>query len=323
MSGEDERENERETESEREAEEREENGASDIADDADVNEDGEREDGERGDDEKLEFRGLGEKAEKAESKLENFWYYHKWKVIFGAVIAAVLAVTAYQMITRDSPDIYVMYAGPGYTNAAQVDSIRTAFRSVIDDYNGDGKVGTSLMMLTCLTEEQIEERHDQAIAESRQFVINRNSNLQNIKQFDNEIGYGDSIIYMIDPSLYERVREAGGFMRLEDIFTEEELEGIETYDGCGVYLSSLKFTEVNSVFQSFPSDTILCIRKITAMSSAFKNKDDFQKRHDDHIEAFRNIVLFEYPEGWETGSGEDSASDTSASVQAETSQASN
>lgn len=252
----------------------------------------------RHDDEKLEFRGLGRTAERAESKLSNFWYYHKWKVIIAAFFSILIGVSIFQIVTRDSPDINVMYAGPGYSTAVEVESIRTALRSVAADYNGDGKVGASLLMLTCLTDEQIEERHQEALDESRLFVINRDANLQNIKQFDNEIMYGDSIICFLDPALYDRVREAGGFMRMDDIFTEEELSGMELYDGSGVYLSSLKFTEVNSVFKSFPPDTIMCIRKLSSMSSFFKGGDKYEKRHEDHIETFRNIVLFEYPEGF-------------------------
>lgn len=251
-------------------------------------------------DEKLEFRGLGEKAARAESKWENFWYYNKWKVIIGAFFAVLIGVTAYQILTKESMDINVMYAGPGYLNAVQVDSVRSALRSISEDYNGDGKIGAELSMLTCLTEEQIEERHQQALAESRAFVINRNANTENIKQFNNEIGYGESVIYMIDPSLYERVHEVGGFMLLEDIFTEEELRDVELYDSCGIILGSLKFSEVNSVFRELPPDTVLCIRKLTAMSSAFKNKSKAEARHNGNIDAFRNIVLYEYPEGWET-----------------------
>lgn len=260
-------------------------------------EDKERE-SERRDDEKLEFRGMGATAAKAESKLSNFWYYNKWKVIIGLFFSVLIGVSVYQIVTRDSPDLYVLYAGPGSSSATEVENIRAAFRTVIGDYNGDGKVGTSLMMLTCLTEDQITER------EAESYIVNRSAILQNIKQFDNELGYGDSIIYMLDPELYERAREAGGFMRMDDIFTEEELADLDLYDGCGVYLSSLKFTEVNSVFATFPPDTIICIRKITAMSSAFRGQEKFEQRHRDHIEAFRNIVLYEYPEGYEPSVGE-------------------
>ena len=240
------------------------------------------------DDDRLEFRGIGA------GKLENFWYYHKWKVIIGLFFAVFIGISIFQLIERDSPDIYVMYAGPKYLSATGTVSMRDAFRAIIDDYNDDGELGVGLVTLSCLTEEQIEERHQEALAESRQFVIDREANRQNIKQYDAEIFGGESVICILDPSLYERTREAGGFVRMDEIFTEEELAGVKLYDSCGIYLTSLTgLTERYSVFGDFPDDTVLCIRKVATIS-AFKGRDKYEKIHEDHVDAFRRMVLFEY-----------------------------
>lgn len=258
-----------------------------------IMDDRERENEERAENERLEFRGMGD------SWLENFWYYHKWKVIIGLFFAFFIGVCVFQLAERDSPDIYVMYAGPKYLSATGTTNVRSALRAVVGDYNGDGEIGVGLVTLSCLTEEQIEERHEEALAESRQFVIDREANRQNIKQYDAEIFGGESVICLLDPSLYERTREAGGFVRMDEIFTEDELRGVRLYDSCGIYLSSLTgFTGRYSVFADFPEDTVLCIRKVATIT-AFKGRDKYEKIHKDHVDAFRRIVLYEYvpPEG--------------------------
>ena len=43
-------------------------------------------------------------------KFENFWYYHKWKVIIAVFFVVVFIVCSLQMCSRDEQDITVMYA---------------------------------------------------------------------------------------------------------------------------------------------------------------------------------------------------------------------
>ncbi len=258
---------------------------------ADISEENEEMGKTPSDDGKLEFRGIGN------TRLENFWYYHKWKVIIGAFFAVVIGVCIYQFIDRDVPDIYIMYAGPQYLSSGAGGSVREAFCAVIDDYNGDGERGLGFVSLTCMTEEQIEHLESQYHAESEDFVIDKQANGDNIKKFDMEIFGGESVICMLDPSLYERVREAGGLEQIDDIFTEEELEGVELYDSTGIVLGSLRFAKYYSGVGSLPDDTVLCIRKISTISF-FKGREKYEAMHDDHIDAFRRLVLFEYPEGY-------------------------
>ncbi len=255
-----------------------------------------REDKEREEDEKLGYRGMGAGAERAGTKWENFWYYNKWKVIIAAFFSVIIIVCVVQFVNKDSPDIFVMYSGPTYFSAGDVDGVRAAFRSVVDDYNNDGERGASLMILTYLSDEQIAERTELAEQESIEIYFDRQANQQNLKQFDMEIFGGESVICLLDPALYERVREAGGFMRMDDIFTEDELSELELYDPCGIKFKTLPFAEYYTAFSGVPDDTVLCIRKVSTMS-VFKGKKKYEKLHEQHVDAFRRIVGFEFPEG--------------------------
>ncbi len=247
--------------------------------------------GEGGGEGKLEFRGVND------SKLENFWYYNKWKVIIGIFAVVIIGICVYQFIERENPDVYMMYAGPRYLSTSGGNSMREAFRTVVEDYNNDGERGLGIVTLTCLTDEQIENLEEQYRENDEDFVIDKQANRENIKQFDMEIFGGESVICLLDPSLYDRVHDAGGFVQIKDIFTDEELEGVELYDSTGIVLHSLKFAKYYSAVGALPEDTVLCIRKVSTIS-AFKGKKKYEEIHENHVDTFRNIVLFEYPEGY-------------------------
>lgn len=246
---------------------------------------------------KIEFQGMGSDVEAIEGWFDNFWYHHKWKVIIAVFFVIVFGICIYQYATRDVPDVYVMYAGPSYMSAGNVISYKSAMKDVMQDYNGDGEKGMTLVTLTCVSEEKIEKMKAEAEAESQEFYIDLGANAQNQRQFDMEIFAGEAVICMLDPELYESVKEAGGFMKMSDIFTEEELDGVKLYDECGIYLHDLKFGKFYGVMANLPEDTVLCVRKVATIT-VFKGKKKYEKLHEYHVDLFRNIVNFEYPEGY-------------------------
>lgn len=244
---------------------------------------------------KYDFQGFGEN--KLAKWFDNFWYHYKWHTIITLFFAVVIGVCGYQYFTREVPDVYIMYAGPEYISAGDVISIKSAFRDNMKDYNDDGEKGITLITLTCVSDEKREQLESEAAAESQNFYIDMEANAQNIQQFDMEIFAGEAVVCLLDPSLYKRVHSEGGFMTLSDILTEEELAGVELYDEAGIYLSSTKFGKYYSAMSGLPEDTILCIRKISTIS-VFKGKKKYEKLHDYHVDMFKNIVNFEYPEGY-------------------------
>lgn len=246
---------------------------------------------------KIDFRGMGKEVDSVEGRLENFWYHNKWKTIIGVFLAVVLGICVYQYATKDVPDVYLMYAGPSYISAGDVIRFKSAMKDVMQDYNGDGEKGMMLVTLTYSSEEKIEKMKSEAEAESEEFYIDLAANAQNKRQFDMEIFAGEAVICLLDPELYESVREAGGFMQMSEIFTEEEISELSLYDECGLYLKDLKFGKYYGIMSEFPEDAVLCIRKVSTIS-VFKGKKKYEKLHDYHVDMFKNIVGFEYPEGY-------------------------
>ncbi len=259
--------------------------------------------------EKLEFKGIRMRPDGGDDEgsfrnskiykwLDNFWYHHKWKVVVISFFAVIIGICVYQYASREVPDVYVMYAGPEYLSSGATSRLKESLRTVMEDYNGDGETGITMVTLVCVSDDEIEEMKAEAVANSEEFYLDASANSQNIKQFSMEIFAGESVICMLDPWLYEDVRDAGGFMEMSELFTEEELEGVELYDECGIYLSSTKFYKYYSSVSVLPEDTVLCIRKISTMS-VFKGKAKYEKLHEYHESMFRSMVLFDYPEGYE------------------------
>ncbi len=256
----------------------------------------------RNDNDKYEFQGIGERGERFSKWFENFWYHYKWHTVITAFFAVVIGICGYQILTREVPDVYIMYAGPEYITAGDVINMKSALKDNLKDYNEDGEKGISFLTLTCVSEEKIEQKKEEAEAESQEFYIDLNANAQNIKQFDMEIFAGESVICLLDPSLYERVGEAGGFMKMTEVFTEEELaklkeEGVELHDEYGIRLLSTKFGKYYGSMAELPEDTMLCVRKVSTIS-VFKGKKKYEKLHGYHVDMFRGLVMFEYPEGY-------------------------
>lgn len=75
-------------------------------------------------------------------KRKNWWYYHKWHVVIGAVLAGigVSLVCNALGIGQTRPDYYVAYVGENALPDDTAAAIESAFASLGEDLNGDGEV---------------------------------------------------------------------------------------------------------------------------------------------------------------------------------------
>ena len=80
-------------------------------------------------------------------KRKNWWHYHKWHVIIGAVllgIAVDLLLHALE-IGQIKPDYQVAYVGTNALPDDTVAAIENAFAALGEDVNGDGRVVVKLV----------------------------------------------------------------------------------------------------------------------------------------------------------------------------------
>ena len=45
-------------------------------------------------------------------KISNYWYHFKWPTIIASFFVIFATFCIIQMVTRENPDLYVMYTGP-------------------------------------------------------------------------------------------------------------------------------------------------------------------------------------------------------------------
>ena len=81
--------------------------------------------------------------EKSKSKfaefMENFWYYHKFKVFVAILVLIVVINTASQLINRERPDYMVDIITVSRETDALGERLSQRLASVTEDANGDGE----------------------------------------------------------------------------------------------------------------------------------------------------------------------------------------
>ena len=88
------------------------------------------------------------------SKLENFWYHNKWKVIIIAFFAIVLIVGVAQVAGKTEPDATVVVAVPETITPLQSADISSALVSIMpSDANGAGKKAIDVLAYPIYSEE--------------------------------------------------------------------------------------------------------------------------------------------------------------------------
>ena len=180
------------------------------------------------------------------SRLESFWYFYKWHAIIGALLAVALVISVIQLFRNTDPDAYMMYVGPSTLYVKNKDEMTERAARDIYDYNGDGKTYVSLLEITV------------GMGEDMPYTAYE-ANVDANKRFLSELASGDSVVYLLEESFFEKANEQGLLCPLAEI-VDPSLLPDDMYDACGVRVSELDYFK-QAGFSSVPDDTLLCIRR--------------------------------------------------------------
>ncbi len=184
------------------------------------------------------------------SRLSNFWYYHRWHVIIGIVIFAVLLILISQISTGEKNDGTILMGGPYLPTLSEKQSMYLAFAEVVpSDCNGDGEKSVEIIHYEVYSTEQF--KAIPGIGKSS------TANVENIKGLNNLITVGDYPICIIDEWLYEDLMAAGGVRPLSDFFEELPNAAIDDF---AIRFNETDFAKTFSAFDGMPDSTVLCIR---------------------------------------------------------------
>ena len=239
-------------------------------------------------------------------KLDNFWYYHKWKVIAIAFVLVVLAVGIYSCVTRPKHDVTILYAGPYSAQDGSVSKINDALTSIMPD--GLGNDGVAMNVLEIYSVQQVqsyaekevekylkETKEELSEEEKGTLLTNQKNSLTqltrtNSESFSNNLQMGNYVIYFIDPSIYEQYKNLGVFAKLSDVFGDELPESAYSDDAISLSKTNFYKSFSGSIGQ-LPEDTLLCLR-IEPIISSGCGKNSTNVEYEKAVEMFIRIVNY-------------------------------
>ncbi len=223
------------------------------------------------------------------SKLSNFWYYNKWKILIIGFFAAVIVLCVVQMADQEDHDLRVLYAGPHIFTEAEVRGCADAFAQILPrDFNGDGQKSCEFRDMTIMTDAQLSAALE-TVTDAAGMVMYNNYAAANVEHsFTQEVFAGENVICLLDPAWYERVRDGGGLVPLAELTDSVPAGAIDAY---GIPLRELPFGQFFSAFEVLPEDTVLCIRRVST-ASVFTGVKKAQERYEQHVEVFGKILRF-------------------------------
>lgn len=224
--------------------------------------------------------------------LSNYWYHYKWVTIVVIFLVTVVGIGIYQMASKDSYDSNVLYAGPAILNKDQTAGIESAFASILpSDYNNDKEKTAFLNRFTILSDEQIQEKQEEAAKEEDWLYYDPQARNNTLSQITTLFSVGEVSVCLVDEYVYNIYYSQGAFLSLEEV-----LGYVPEYarDNCSVYLKDTPFGEYFDALKALPEDTVLCIRKSAVFSDKSKKKANKQYAFDQAL--FKAIIEFETPE---------------------------
>ncbi len=250
------------------------------------------------------IKALGQDAVEEEEPLKidrvaNFFYHYKFRIIMIAVFAFIIIVAGGQFLGQSNPDINIIYGGPQYITANQNKDFCGVLEGLMPDYNGDGKTYVQLNDLVFMSQRQLDEYTAEMAAKGEQVSLDHLTNKQVNERFTYEIFGGESVICILGEEQYNEVKGEGGFLPLSEIFDEVPEGAIDDY---GIRFSETKLCKFYGAAQIFPDDAVLALRRVSTMS-VFTGKSKAEKKHAYHMDLFRRMAEFEYPEGYVPESG--------------------
>lgn len=222
--------------------------------------------------------------------LDNYWYHYKWPTLIAAFFLVAFLVMGLQMCSSEKTDVYIIYAGPyGFEGSAAADFASEV--NTVANAGRDKKLSCDTVDFYILSEEQINA--EKAAAEEKGEVYYYNSQFfaEEKRKFEQLILAGEYSICLLDPAIYENVKESGGFRALSEVF---ETIPDAAFDEYGIRLADTGFARYFTNASGLPEDTVLCLRRESTMS--FLNRSRAEEQYALYVEVFKKIAEFKIPE---------------------------
>ena len=222
------------------------------------------------------------------SKLSNFWYYHKWKVLVIGFFAIIFAVGIFQMINKENVDEIAIIGVPADLSAEDNQKI-DALLTPLMPKNADGSTkDLALYIYPIYSEDEMKAANESETDAEGKFIpkVLQSYNTSKIQEYDQFLTSGECSVMFVSEYLYERLVANGRVRPLSDTFGDKLPQGA-TKDGYGVRLGDTYFYEYFSDMQMLPEGTVVCILRQYVHGAS---SDD--EKYAASVEFFKNIVSF-------------------------------
>lgn len=147
------------------------------------------------------------------SKVENFFYYHKYKVLtIGCIVLAiVLSVTIF---APPAPaDVQIAYLVNKHSGTPYIpETIQKEFEAYAKDYNGDGKIAVSVTGMFFRAGSDADVSSGGETEDAYQ-------DLQSHKMLQTLLLSGEPFIFVMDETMYAQISQNNAFTDLANVVT--------------------------------------------------------------------------------------------------------
>ena len=178
-------------------------------------------------------------------KLDNFWYYNKWKVIAAVFITVALTVCVVQCATRERNDATILYAGAYQSYNAGITSMKAALDEV--EPESVGKLGVGINVLEIYSDDYIK-------AHPAVSVSMNNANFQNFTQL---LEAGEQSLLIVDSWIYDSIKDR---IKIRNVSDFADVDEALLYDERAVLFKKTAFFEkYKDAFDDLPDDTVILL----------------------------------------------------------------
>ncbi len=228
----------------------------------------------------------GEITPKSEfgKKLDNFWYYHKWKVICAVLVLFVVVVCLVQCLSRETYDISLIYGGAMSASDERVLDMKSALNEIRPESIGNDGVGLAVM-----------EIYDEEYAQEQGSDFNSYVNVENYNSLCHLITTGEYSILILDSWIYDDIKGNLGFRAIDEICGEGIVSQDQKYDATAVYFKKTAFYGSNAgAFSGVSDDAVICL----AIYSPFRGvvgcggAEPTDRAYENSVEMFKSILTY-------------------------------
>lgn len=202
------------------------------------------------------------------SKLDNFWFYNKWKVIITIFVTFVLTVCIAQSCTRQKEDVAILYSGPGIYVSSEIEKMREELNSLLPyDVDGNGSKYVGIVTYQVMSEESLRELEAEYAENDKTLDTSYFTNQKTL--YESYLLTGKCAVLLVDRPLFESLEINDRLRKLSDVFSEVPESAVDEY---GIRFSETSLYKNSEIFSTLPEDTILCLLRPYVVGDMSKPK---------------------------------------------------